>query len=329
MGVRKHVTSILAAAALAVMLVTGTIGTGVAQQYPAKTVTIITGYTGGAASDTMARVLAEALQQQWGQSVVVDGRVGSSGNIAAAHVARSAPDGYTLLVATDAMLTSAPYLFKSLQFDPAKDFAPVLDAAANILVLAVHPDTPAKNVAEFVAHAKQNPGKISFGSSGAGSPHHLAGELLMQMASVKLVHIPYKGGGQTINDLAGGHIPAAFLSLSTARPLHESGKIRILAVATKDRYAELPNVPAIAETLPGFEMTSWLAVVAPAGTPPALAQQISEACAKILKTDAISKKLAGAGLVVTAKPPADLAKAIKDGLEVRGRLIKAAGIQPE
>jgi tripartite-type tricarboxylate transporter receptor subunit TctC len=316
--------------ALAVMLVTmSATSAAVAQQYPARSISIVTGYAAGATSDTLARTLAESLQNQWGQPVVVDTRPGSGGNIAGAYVARSAPDGYTLLVATDAILTSNSFLYKAMPFDPAKDFAPVLNAAANIVVLAVHPDVPAKTVPEFIAHAKQNPGKVHFGSSGAGSPHHLAGELLMQMADIKLVHIPYKGGGQAINDLLGGHVPAAFLSLSTARTLHESGKIRIIGVADKARYSELPNVPAIAETLPGFEMSSWVALVAPTGTPPAVVQKVSEASASILKTEAISKRLAGVGLVVTANPPAELAKTITDGLEVRGRLIKAAGIQPE
>jgi tripartite-type tricarboxylate transporter receptor subunit TctC len=151
----------------------------------------------------------------------------------------------------------------------------------------------------------------------------------MQMADIKLQHIPYKGGGQTINDLAGGHIPSAFLSLSAAKPLHDGGKIRIIGVAESKRYSELPNIPTIAETVPGFEMQSFVALVAPAGTPPDVIEKISETSARILRDAAISKKLAGAGLVVTANPPPELAKTIKEGLAVRGKLIKAAGIQPE
>lgn len=317
-------------AMLAVTMITfGAGGSAIAQQYPTKPITIVTGYAAGAASDTLARTLAEALQAQWGQPVVVDNRPGSGSNIAAAYVARSAGDGYTLMVATDATLTSNSFLYKAMPFDPMKDFAPVLNAAANIIVLAVHPDQPAKTVPEFIEIVKKNPRKISFGSSGVGSPHHLAGELLMQMAEIKLLHIPYKGGGQTINDLLGGHIPAAFLSLSAAKSLHDSGKIRIIGVADKTRYAELPNVPTIAETLSGFEMSSWVGLVAPAGTPSAVIQQLSEASSQILKSEAVSKKLADVGLVVTANPPAELAATIKTGLELRGRLIKAAGIQPE
>lgn len=304
-------------------------GAAGAQQFPTKQVTLVGGYPAGAASDTLARAISDQLQQQWGQPVVVDNRPGSSGNLAATQVARSAPDGHTILVATDAMLTSNSFLFKAIAFDPAKDFAPVLNAAKNILVLAVHPSQPIKTVADYIAEAKKNPGKFAFGSSGPGSPHHLAGELLAQKAGVPLQHIPYKGGGQTINDLAGGHIPSAFLSLSAARGLHEAGKIRIIAVAEPKRFSEMPDIPAIAETLPGFEMGSFVALVVPAGTPQPVVDKISEAAAKILKDPAVSKKLAGAGLVVTADPPADLAKTIKDGLSVRGQLIKAAGIQPE
>lgn len=300
-----------------------------AQQFPTKQVTLIGGYPAGAASDTLARAISDTLQQQWGQPVVVDNRAGSSGNLAATFVARSAADGHTILVATDAMLTSNSYLFKAVAFDPAKDFAPVLNAAKNILVLAVHPDQPIKTVADYIAEAKKNPGKLSFGSSGPGSPHHLAGELLMQKAGIKLQHIPYKGGGQTINDLAGGHIPSAFLSLSAARGLHDAGKIRIIAVAEPKRFSELPDIPTIAETVPGVEMGSFVALVVPAGTPQAVIDKISDASAKILKDPAVSKKLAGAGLVVTADPPAALGKAIQDGLDVRGKLIKASGIQPE
>jgi tripartite-type tricarboxylate transporter receptor subunit TctC len=316
--------------ALVMMLATTTVtGSALAQSFPSRTVTIVTGYPAGAASDTLARTLGEVLQSQWGQPVVIDTRAGSGGNIAAAYVARTAADGHTLMVATDAQLTSNAFLYKAMTFDPAKDFAPVLNAAVNIIVLAVHPDQPVKTVADYIARAKADPGKVSFGSSGPGSPHHLAGELLMQMAGIKLAHIPYKGGGQTINDLLGGHIPSAFLSLSAARTLHDAGKIRIIGVAGKERYGELPNVPTIAETLTGFEMASWLALVAPAGTPPAIVQKVSEDSAKILKTEAIAKKLAAVGLVVTANPPAELAATIKEGLDVRGKLIKASGIEPE
>jgi tripartite-type tricarboxylate transporter receptor subunit TctC len=177
---------------LSALVALGIVTPVAADQYPIKPITIVTGYAVGAASDMLARTLAEGLQAEWGQPVVVDNRPGSSGNIAAAYVARSQPDGYTLMVAADPALTTNSFLFKSLPFDPLTSFAPVLNIAANLMVLAMHPEVPVSTVAEFISYAKERPDKVSFGSSGSGTPHHLAGELLMQMADIRLVHIPYK-----------------------------------------------------------------------------------------------------------------------------------------
>ena len=225
------------------------------------------GYTPGATSDLLARTVGERLNAAWGQPVIVDNRSGVGGNIGAGYVARAPADGYTLMVGTDAMLTSNVYLYKNTPFDPVKDFAPITNAGANIICLAVHVDLPVNSVAELIAYAKANPGKLQYGSSGTGSPHHLAGELLRQKTGIDIVHVPYRGGGATINDLIGGHIKVAFLSLSTAVPHLATGKIRILAVVEKTRYAAMPDIPTIGETVPGFEMSSWLGFFAPAATP--------------------------------------------------------------
>ena len=300
-----------------------------AQDYPARPVTIVVGYTPGATSDLLARTVGERLSAAWGQSVIVDNRSGVGGNIGAGHVARSAPDGYTLMVGTDAIFTSNIYLYKNTPFDPVKDFAPITNAGANIICLAVHADLPVKSVAELIAHAKANPGRLQYGSSGTGSPHHLAGELLRQKTGIDIVHVPYRGGGATINDLIGGHIKVAFLSLSTAVPHLSTGKIRMLGVVERTRYAAMPDIPAIAETVPGFEMTSWLGFVAPAATPAPLIARLNEAMVKILTTEAVKARLASLGLAVAPSTPAELAAIIKEGLAVRGQLIKAANIQPE
>jgi tripartite-type tricarboxylate transporter receptor subunit TctC len=287
----------------------------------------VVGYTPGATSDLLARTMAERLNAAWGQSVIVDNRSGVGGNIAAGYVARAPADGYTLMVGTDAIMTSNVFLYKNTPFDPVKDFAPITNAGANIICLAVHVDLPVNSVAELIAYAKANPGKLQYGSSGIGSPHHLAGELLRQKTGIEIVHVPYRGGGATINDLLGGHIKVAFLSLSTAVPHLGSGKIRIVAVVEKSRYAAMPDVPTIGETVPGFEMSSWLGFFAPAGTP--LITRLNEAMVKVLTTDAVKEKLAALGLVVAPSTPAALAATVREGLAVRGELVRAANIQAE
>ena len=240
-----------------------------AQDYPARPVTIVVPQAPAAASDLIARTVGERLQAQWGQTVVVDNRPGAGGNVGAGFVARAPADGYTLMIGTDAMMTSNVHLYRSMPFDPLKDFAPITNVGANIICLAVNAQLPVNSVPELIAYAKANPGKLQYGSSGIASPHHLAGELLAQKAGIKLVHVPYRGGGLAVNDLLGGHINAAFLSLSAAVPHLATGKIRILAVVEKSRYAAMPNVPTVAETIPGYEMSSWLAFFAPAATPAA------------------------------------------------------------
>jgi len=233
------------------------------------------------------------------------------------------------MVGTDATMTSNVYLYRHTPFDPVKDFAPVINAGANIICLAVNAELPIKTVADVIAYARANPGKLTYGSSGTGSPHHLAGELLHQKTGIDIVHIPYKGGGAAVNDVLGGHIGMAFLSLSAAVPQVGTGRIRIVAVVEKTRYAALPDIPTIGETVPGFEMSSWVAMFAPAGTPDEIVTKLNAASAKILKTDAMREKLAVLGLVVDAGTPAELAATVRDGLKVRGELIKAAGIQAE
>jgi tripartite-type tricarboxylate transporter receptor subunit TctC len=300
-----------------------------AQTYPSKPITIVIGYTPGAVSDLAARTIAEGLHQAWGQPVIVDNRPGSGGNIGAAFVARAPADGYTLMVGTDAQMASNLHLYKHVGFDPVKDFAPVAFAGANIICLAVNADLPIKNVADLIAYAKKNPGKLNYGSSGVGSPHHLAGELLHQLAGIDIAHIPYKGGGAAVNDLLGGHIGMAFLSLSAAVPHINTGRLRIIAMVEKTRYAAMPDIPTIGETVPGFEMSSWVGLFAPAGTPPDIVAKLNDGIARTLTVPDIKAKLGNLGLVVVAGKPEELASVVSNGIKVRGELIKAAGIQPE
>ena len=304
-------------------------GSAVAQSYPSRPITIVIGYTPGAVSDLAARTIGEGLHQAWGQPVIVDNRPGSGGNIGAGFVSRAAPDGYTIMVGTDAQMASNVHLYKHVGFDPVKDFAPVAYAGVNIICLAINAQLPINSVADLIAYAKQNPGKLSYGTSGVGSPHHLAGELLRQKTGIDIQHVPYRGGGAAVNDLLGGHIGMAFLSLSAAVPHLNTGKIRIVAVVEKTRYAAMPDIPTVGETVPGFEMASWLGIFAPAGTPADVIAKLNDGIAKVLTVDGVKQKLANLGLVVVAGKPDELANVVKDGLKVRGELVKAAGIQPE
>jgi tripartite-type tricarboxylate transporter receptor subunit TctC len=300
-----------------------------AQDYPNRPITIVSAQASGGASDTVVRAVQERLQTALGQPIVMENRPGASGNVGAAQVARAAPDGYTLMVGTDAMMTSNVHLFKSMPFDSVKDFAPITNAGANIIVLAVHADVPAKSVAELVAYAKANPGKLQFGSSGVASPHHLAGELLKLKTGIDIVHVPYRGGALSANDLAGGHIPIAFVSYSSVAGLMPTGKVRILGVVEKTRYAGLPDVPTVGETVPGFEMSSWLGFFAPAGTPSPIITRLHDEFVKALKDNQVKERLAAVGLAVVAGTPADLAETIRDGIALRGELVKAAKIEPQ
>jgi tripartite-type tricarboxylate transporter receptor subunit TctC len=300
-----------------------------AQDYPSRPITLVVPQAPAASSDLLARTLGERLHAAWGQPVIIDNRPGAGGNVGAAYAARTPPDGYTLMVGTDAMMTSNVYLYKNMPFDPVKDFAPITNAGANIICLAVNTQLPVASVPELIAYAKANPGKLQYGSSGIASPHHLSGELLAQKTGISIVHVPYRGGGPAANDLLGGHINMAFLSLSSAVPLLTSGKIRILAVVEKSRYTAMPDIPTIGETVPGFEMSSWLGFLAPAATPAPLVARLNETIIKILTTETVKEKLATLGLVVAPTTPAELAAVIKDGLAVRGQLVKAANIQAE
>jgi tripartite-type tricarboxylate transporter receptor subunit TctC len=234
-----------------------------------------------------------------------------------------------MMIGTDAIMTSNVHLYKSMPFDPVKDLAAVAMAGANIICLAVNSDLPVKTVPELIAYAKANPGKLKYGTPGAASPHHLSGELLALKTGVEIVHVPYRGGGPATNDLLGGHIPMAFLSLSSAVPQLTTGKIRIVALVEKSRYAAMPDVPIIGETVPGFEMSSWLGVFAPAGVPAPLIARQNAAITKIFNDPPVKEKLATLGLVVTPMLPAAMTEMIKAGIATRGELIKAANIQPQ
>jgi tripartite-type tricarboxylate transporter receptor subunit TctC len=300
-----------------------------AQAWPSKPITIIAPYPPGATVDLMAREVGRKLSEALGQPVVVENKGGAGGAIGTALAARAAPDGHTLVLGNDATHMLNKLFMKDLAYDPVKDFAPLVLAADNIIVLAVNPSVPATNVAELVAYARQNPGKLAYGSSGKGSPHHLAGELLAQLTETKLVHVPYRGGGPALTDLMAGHIPMAFLSLAAAVGQMEAGKIRVLAVVGGQRYRRIPDVPTVGETVKGFEVPSWLAFFATAATSQPIVSRLVSEIDRALKAEDVRPKLENAGLAVVAGPPVALRSAIDAGLARWARVVETAGITPE
>ncbi len=299
------------------------------QAYPAKPVKIVVPYPPGASTDTVARAVAQKLSDSLGQQVFVENRAGASGNIGADYVAKSPPDGYTILMATDATHATNVFFGKNFPYDPVKDFTPITAAAGNIILLAAHPSVPITSVKELIDYAKKNPGRLAYASSGTGSPHHLSGELLRQLAGIDIVHVPYKGGGQAITDFVGGQVPLMFSSFVTVAPHVKSGKARALGFVEARRYPAMPDVPTIGETVPGFEMDSWLAFLGPAGLPSAVQARLHAEIVKALNAPDVRARLEPAGLLVIGSTPAELATIIKTDLEKRGRLIKAAGIRAE
>jgi tripartite-type tricarboxylate transporter receptor subunit TctC len=300
-----------------------------AQPYPHKPIKLVVPYPPGASTDAVARLVAQKVSEDLGQPIVVENRSGASGNIGSDYVSKAAPDGYTFLLATDATHTSNPYLFRNFPFDVIRDATPITMAAKNIVVLVAHPSFPPNNVRELIDYAKKHPGQVSYGSAGQGSPHHLAGAMLNQMAGIDLQHVPYKGGGPAATDVLGGQIPIIFSSLVTVAPQIQAGKLKVLGVTEKTRYPGLPNVPAIAETLPGFEMSSWLGFFGPPRLPAAVVARLHASIVKALAEPDVAAKLNTAGLLVVGNTPEQFAAQQKSDYEKRGQLIKAIGIQPE
>src|ERR1700761_6662142 len=272
-----------AATTIAKLLLAAAIGLGLpldshAQTYPVRAIKLIVPSAAGATTDTLARLVGQKLQAKWGQPVIVDNLPGAGGNIGAEEVAKAAPDGYTLLFTYPAPLVVNKALYKQLGYDP-DSFVPVSLVAAVPLVLAVGPKVEAANVKELIAFAKAHPNELNFASQGYGTSAHLAGELFKSMAGIDIVHVPYKGSAPALTDILGGRIDMMFIELSTVLSQIKAGKLRALAVGSERRNPLLPDVPALAETLPGYKATTWFGMVAPPGTPQDIAAKLSEAVA--------------------------------------------------
>ena len=299
-----------------------------AANYPNKPIKIIVCVPAGGGVDTVTRIVAEGLHKKFGQPVVVENRGGASGNIGAEAVFNAEPDGYTLLAAQPAPLTVNPLLYQKLSFDPTK-FEPLAIMTTIANVLLVRPDFPAKTAQEFIAYAKANPGKINYASQGIGTTSHLTAALFERVAGVKLVHVPYKGTSPALNDLVASHVDMIFMELASAIKLHEGGRARILAVATKQRIANLPDIPTLDETgVKGFESGTWNALAAPPKTPPAIIAKLNKAVNEVLRGPKVQALFARLTLHAAARTPAEAASFIRRETQVWGDVIKQAGIKP-
>ena len=298
---------------------------GAAAQYPTRPVKIVAPYPPGGSADILARTIAEKMTGSLGQQVLVENRGGAGGNIGTEAVAKSPPDGYTILVGTVATHAINPHVFPNLPFDPVKDFAPITPIAQNAIALVAHPSAPAATVRDLVEFARRNPGKVSFGSSGSGTPMHLAGELLKTMTRIEIVHVPYKGAGPAVADLLGGQIPYAFVSIAPTLPHLKSGKLKALGMIEDTRTPAAPDVPTIGEAVPGYALSSWLGLFAPAGTPPAIVDRLNAAAIEALRLPDVKTRLDAQGFDVITASPAAFAKTVRDDLDKWGRIVRALG----
>lgn len=300
-----------------------------AQAYPAKSVRMVVGFPPGGGTDVMARLVAPKMSESWGQQVVIDNRAGATGIIGTDLVAKAAPDGYTLLMGHVATNAIAASLFAKLPFDPARDFAPITRVSSVPHIVVVHPSLNVHTVKDLIALAKARPGQLTFPSAGNGSTPHLAGEIFKTMTGVNLVHVPYKGSGQSVQDLLGGQVQVAFDTTPAVLQYVKAGRLRPLAVSTLKRLASLPEVPTVAESgVPGYEVTTWYGLFAPAGTPPGIVRKVFTEVARIVRLPDIKERLDVLGTdETTNSSPEEFAALVKTDIEKYAKVVKAAGLR--
>jgi tripartite-type tricarboxylate transporter receptor subunit TctC len=300
-----------------------------AQTYPNKPVKLVVPFPPGGSVDMVARMVGKSLQDSLKQPFLVENKSGASGNIGAAFVANSAPDGYTLLVGSAGVFAANQYLYANPPFDPQKAFAPIMRIVDQPNILVVNPQSPAHSVKELVAMAKARPGKVSFGSASVGSAQHFATEIFMQQAGVEMLHVPYKGGAPALNDLMGGQIDMVFDTSPTALPYVKSGKLRALAITSSQRSPLLPDVPTMKEAgFPAFEVVTWTGIAAPAGTPKPVIDKINAAIRTALQGE-LSRQLAETSLIPVGDSPEAFRELIRKDAQSYEALVKSAGITPQ
>jgi tripartite-type tricarboxylate transporter receptor subunit TctC len=300
-----------------------------AANWPAKTVRLVLPFTPGGSTDFQGRLLTEWLSRHFGQQFIIDYKPGAGSNLGVAEVARSAPDGYTLAWITVASHAINPTLYAKMPFDHIRDFAPVSMTGIFPNLLVVNNALPARTVPELIALAKKQPGKLTFASSGQGTSLHLSGEMFKVMTGTDMVHVPYKGGGPALQDVMGGQVDMTFGNMPTVLAQAKAGKVRPVAVTSLERWFTAPEIPAIAETVPGFQAMSWHGVAYPAGTPPAIVEKLSAAIQRAMATPEMQEKYAAGGSKATAMTPQQFAAFIREDTERWAPAIRASGARVE
>lgn len=320
----RHAFGWLAAAMLA-----GVAFAAHAQNYPARTLRIISPFAPGGSNDVVARLISSRLSESLGQPVIVENRAGAGGVLGTEFGARAAPDGYTLTVVTNATLAIVPALQKT-SYDPLRDFAPIGLVGTSPYVVIVHPAVPVRNIQQLVTLVKSRPQQVEFGSGGIGTPGHLAGEMLNTMTGMKMVHVPYKAGNLALNDLLGGHISVTFSNTITSSEFIKAGRIRALAATSARRISAFPDLPTVAESgAPGYEFVLWLGLAVPGATAPAIVQQLSKALIKTLQDKVLHERFAAQSIEVLSSTPQEFSEKIKRDMGVYARLVKDAGARVE
>jgi tripartite-type tricarboxylate transporter receptor subunit TctC len=305
------------------------VSTHAAEPYPSKTVTVAVPYSPGGSTDYVARAYARYMSEAYQKPFVVENKPGASGTIAMGYVAKAEPNGYTLLT-TEMTTTVVPALFPKLPFDPLRDFMPIAQIAEAPYVLVVNPQVPARNLKQLIEYAKQNPGKLTFGSGGSGSGPHVAGELLKSVAKINITHIPYKGSGPALNDVLGGQIDMLITAAPTVAAFIESGKLRAIAVASDKRIQMMPSIPSAAESgLPEFKVSNWFGITAPRGTPVEIQKSLHAKVHEMLKNPAVLKNLESAGAVPAEMGPEEFGKKLASETQRWTTLLKATGAKLE
>ena len=300
-----------------------------AQPYPSKPIRIIVPFPPGDSLDTMSRLIAPKLTERLGQNIVVDNRAGSAGQIGLELAAHAAPDGYTIVGGQGGNLVVQPHTYKKLPYDPLKDFAPIANSTRNFLGLVVNAGGQFKSIRDLIAYAKANPGKASFASNGEGGFPHMAIEMLRVQAGFTYLHVPYKGAAQIVTEILGSRMDATILGIGSITPFVRAGRLRLLAVTNPTRVELYPDVPALAEILPGYDSRGWFGYLAPAGTPPKIVALLNQEINRAMSAPDVKEKIEALGMSVVAESPEAFAETLRSDYAIYGKLIKTIGLQPQ